>query len=86
MGYETLALVVYETVALDWRAGTADVIVVASPSAVEAVPDRIAAAAQFICLGETTQAAVRFKGWRGVVADSPAIDDVLDTLERLVPA
>ncbi len=86
MGYETLPLTIYETVSLEWRAGIADVIVVASPSAVEAVPDRIAANAQFVSLGESTQAAVRFKGWRGISADSPAIDDVLDAVERLLPA
>ena len=86
MGYETLPLSIYETVTLEWLAGVADVIVVASPSAVEVVPDRIAAGAQFISLGETTQTAVRTKGWRGQVADSPAIDDVLDAIERLVPA
>lgn len=84
MGFETKALTVYETTSLSWRAGMAEVIVVASPSALAAIPERVATNAVFVSLGETTQAAVKARGWRAVVAASPRVDDLLDALESVL--
>lgn len=86
MGFETQALKIYETVALEWRADKADVIVLASPSAVEQVPDVIGKQATLVTLGETTQDAVKAKGWKSVQSASPTVEDVFKLIERLVPA
>ncbi len=86
MGFETQTLTIYETRSKEWQAKLANIIVVASPSALVAIPDEVAIKAQFISLGKTTQDAVTLKGWNGLKATEPTIDAVLDVLDQLVPA
>ena len=86
MGFETRSVKVYETVQLEWRAEKADVVVLASPSAVDQVPEVIGKQAKLITLGQTTQEAVEAKGWKGFKTKAPSVEAVLDEIERLVPA
>jgi len=86
MGFETQTLTIYQTRTQEWQAKLANIIVVASPSALAAIPDEVAIKAQFISLGKTTQDAVTLKGWNGLKASEPTIDAVLDVLDQLVPA
>lgn len=86
MGFETKSLKIYETVALEWRVEKANIVVLASPSVVEQVPDLVGKQATLITLGETTQEAVKARGWKATQAESPSVDAVFKLIERLVPA
>lgn len=79
-GIVTKSLVIYRTLTKTWQIGEVDVVVLASPSAVEALPKHIAAKAILITLGKTTYQKVIERGWLGYCAKQPTSEAVLELL------
>ena len=85
-GLETRPLVVYRTVTNAFSADDVDVVVLSSPSAVEALPRGVGARAVLVALGPSTGAAIEEYGWSYVQAERPDADAVIDALETLTPS
>lgn len=83
-GFATRPLVVYDTVQREWQGGQVDALVLASPSAVEALPAEVAGCARLVTLGTTTSAAARSRGWRFDEAEEPTPRATLAVLERIL--
>lgn len=84
-GFAVRAVTVYETAPCPWTVeGDVDAVVLASPSAVQSLPDPVAAAARLITLGPTTSRAVRDRGHHPYEATTPSVEAILDTLTREV--
>jgi uroporphyrinogen-III synthase len=81
-GIATRPLVVYDTRTLAWRDGAVDAVVLASPSAVEALPDEVARTGRLVTLGATTSAAAHARGWACEEAAEPTTEEALAALER----
>ncbi len=82
-GYATRGVTVYETATLPWGVdGAVDAVVLASPSAVRALPAGVARSAALVALGATTGAAVRARGFACTVAAGPAAQQVAEATER----
>ncbi len=76
--------VVYEVITLPWRVtGSVDAVVLASPSAVAALPAEVGQQAQLVALGPTTAAALRERGWSCLQAREPSAAGVLAALAGL---
>lgn len=84
-GVDTRPLVVYDTVRRAWTLApdAVDAVLLASPSAVEAVPDEVARRAALVALGPSTSAALRSRGFTPLQASAPDTGGVLTVLERL---
>ena len=80
-GFETYPLVIYQTVEQLWNANDVDVVVLSSPSAVEALPNEVGKHAKLIALGPSTGAEINAYGWRYEQAKRPDSEAVLDLLE-----
>ncbi len=85
-GLETRPLVVYRTVTCGFTVDDVDVVVLSSPSAVEALPRGVGARARLVALGPSTGAAIEEYGWRYVQAERPDADAVIAALETLMPS
>lgn len=81
-GFEVWPAVIYKTVLCPQSFQDVDVIVLASPSAVEALKD--IGKARLVVIGETTLKAVEARGWKAVQSPSLEVKDVLDMIEILV--
>lgn len=79
-GVATRPVTVYDTTARAWDGGEVGAVVLASPSAVAALPERIARAARLVALGPTTAEAARARGWSCAAAPTPDADGVLAAL------
>lgn len=64
---------------------TADLIVLASPSAVAALPDVLSAKTQLIALGPSTHEAVQKRGWRATQAEAPTLEGVVGAVLAAAP-
>jgi uroporphyrinogen-III synthase len=83
-GLDVVTLVLYETVSLPWSADAEiDAIVLASPSAVRALPERVAAGATLVTLGPSTSGAVRALGLQPNEVAEPSTDAILERLTHL---
>lgn len=80
----THSVTVYDTFPRPWEGGRVDAIVLASPSAVEALPDDVAGSAHLVTLGATTSAAVRARGWACEEAERPTPEATLAAVERVL--
>jgi uroporphyrinogen-III synthase len=82
-GCEVREAVVYRTLELPFPQESVDVVVLASPSAVYALPLEVARDARLIALGSSSAAAARDRGLEVVVATEPNVEGVLDALRGL---
>jgi uroporphyrinogen-III synthase len=80
-GFEVRPVVIYKTIQQPQRFRNVDVIVLASPSAVEAVIEK--GEAQLVAIGETTLKAVEARGWQAIKAISPEAKSILEAIERI---
>jgi len=79
-------VVVYDVVSVPWRSDVGfDAVLLASPSAVAALPDDLARRSHLVALGPTTAAAVRDRGWSCHQASEPSVAAALTALTRLAP-
>lgn len=83
-GFASRPLVVYDTVECEWRGEATDALVLASPSAVEALPAEVAARSRLVTLGGTTSEAVRARGWECEEAEEPTAEATLAAVERVL--
>jgi uroporphyrinogen-III synthase len=83
-GVATVPLVVYDTVQRPWNGDCADAVVLASPSAVEALPEEVARGARLVTLGARTSEAAHARGWPCQEAREPTAEAVLAALERVL--
>jgi len=82
-GLDVRTATLYASRGVGWSLdGAVDAVVVASPSAVAALPPAVAARALLVAIGPTTAAAVARRGWTGLAADAPTTAGVVAALER----
>lgn len=85
-GFDTRPAVLYRTVEAPWTLDhPVDAVLLASPSAVEALPDDIGRQATLITLGPSTGQAVQARGWCYTQANAPEAQAVLDALCEVMP-
>lgn len=83
-GFATRPLVVYDTVQTEWQGGAFDALVLASPSAVQALPEAVGDCTRLVTLGKTTSAAARSRGWQCDEAEESTPQATLAALERVL--
>jgi len=82
-GVEVRTATVYASQGVGWSLrGPVDVVVLASPSAVSALPPEVGEGALLVAIGPTTAAAAHRRGWAVDQAAAPTVDGVLDALDR----
>ncbi len=79
-GIVTKSLVIYNTLQKTWQVGEVDVVILASPSAVEALPKHIGDKTILVALGKTTYQKLVERGWKGMCAREPTSEAVLQVL------
>lgn len=82
-GVSTRAVVVYRTETRDWQVGHVDVVVLASPSAVRALPETVIERTSLVAIGPTTAAAIRKRGYTPIVAAEPSVAALLAVIDDL---
>lgn len=86
-GLEVRTQVVYRTETARWGGpASCDVVVLASPSAVRALPAAVAASAHLLAIGPTTAAALREAGFAPIVAGRPDVDGLLEEIDAIARA
>ena len=80
-GFDVRPVVIYKTILCPKNFQNIDVIVLSSPSAVEAVEDK--GQAQLVAIGETTLKAVEARGWQAVRATSPDAEAIFQAIETV---
>lgn len=87
-GVETRPVVVYDTVRREWDDAGAEteagLIILASPSAVKALPEPVGRRARLVTLGPRTSLAARARGWSCEEAARPTAEEALVAVERLL--
>jgi uroporphyrinogen-III synthase len=79
-----LEAVVYETITLPWSVlATVDVILVASPSAFEAIPLKVLERAKLVALGETTAKHIIAKGYTSKISKTPSAQSIVLCLQEM---
>jgi len=63
----------------------ADLIVLASPSAVAALPDVLTPGTRLVALGPSTREAVQKRGWRATQAETPTLEGVVGAVLAAAP-
>lgn len=82
-GFAARPLVLYRTALRPWTlAGEVDAVVLASPSAVEALPEEVGWRATLVALGPTTGAAIAGRGWTYRQAARPDAGALVAALTR----
>jgi uroporphyrinogen-III synthase len=81
-GIKTRTLTVYSSHTNPWPANAPqpDLIVLASPTATQALPEGVAARANLIALGATTAASVQARAWTCRVAREPTAESLLELI------
>ena len=81
-GITTRTLRVYSSQSNPWPSGVPqpDLIVLASPTATQALPEQVATRARLIALGPTTAASIRTRGWTCRVAGEPSTQALLELI------
>ncbi|WP_027882040.1 uroporphyrinogen-III synthase [Meiothermus rufus] len=84
-GYQVRSVVVYETLPQPWPATlpAPDLLLLASPSAVEAVPESIGRQSHALALGPTTAQALLERGWPHTQVAHPSPEGILQTVLQL---
>ena len=83
-GFTVMKAVLYRTVTRPLTRLDADLIVLASPSAVAALPET-AAQVQFVALGPSTAQAVKERGWPVTEAQTPDVTGVVQAVLAAAP-
>lgn len=84
-GYAVRSVAVYQTQTLSWpdTLPTPDLVLLASPSAVEALPGRVGRQARLLALGPTTAAALAERGFAYTLVPRPSAEAVVQTVQQL---
>jgi uroporphyrinogen-III synthase len=84
-GFETRPLTIYQTILCDFAVTDADVVILSSPSAAEALPAAVAARARLIALGPSTGNTLAEFGFAYTQASRPDAEAVIDALQCAIP-
>lgn len=76
-GFTVARAPLYRTVARPFPDSSANLIVLASPSAVAALPATLRPETRLVTLGPSTHQAVRNRGWSAVQAESPSLGSIV---------
>ena len=84
-GIEVRPVTVYQTKTLPWPVGVLqrDITLLASPSAVAALPESVAQRSHNLALGPTTAQALEERGWAYRVVESPKVESVFAAILQL---
>lgn len=83
-GYGVRSVVVYQTQPLSWPPGLVpEVVLLTSPSGVEALPEAVGRKAHLLALGPTTAAALSEQGFSYTLVSRPSVEAVLETIQRI---
>ena len=80
-GFETRPIVIYQTVEQPWTLRDVDVVILSSPSAVEALPKAVGERAKLVALGPSTGAEISAFGWHFEQAKRPDANAIIETVE-----
>jgi uroporphyrinogen-III synthase len=85
-GIAARPVIVYDTITHRWplEQGEVDVVVLASPSAAEALPQQVGEHANVVALGPSTRVSASARGFTAQQAEAPTATAVLSAIERLV--
>lgn len=81
-GFPVSRVPLYHTVAQPMTNQDADIIVLASPSAVAALPKTILSKTRFVALGPSTYAALRGRNLEATMSQTPDVDSVVQAVIR----
>lgn len=81
-GFTVARAPLYRTVTQRFPDAAADLIVLASPSAVAALPAALTPGTRLVALGPSTHQAVRDRGWRAAQAETPTLGGVVRAVLR----
>ena len=80
-GFDVRIATVYDTLTRAWPDGVAvDAVILASPSAVAALPAKVGEGALLVAIGPTTWRAVQARGWQARMAEAPTAHAVAAVL------
>ena len=79
-GFSVTQAHLYRTVTQHFPNVAADLIVLASPSAVAALPEALEPGTQLVALGPSTCQAIRNRGWRATQAAAPTLRGVAEAV------
>lgn len=84
-GYRVQSSVVYQTINLPWPTGLGapELILLASPSAVDSVPETIGQQAHCLALGPSTALALLKRGWPHTTVSYPNEEAILKAIEEI---
>lgn len=84
-GYVVHSVVVYQTQTRPWPKDlpAPDLVLLTSPSGVEALPESVGGQAHLLALGPTTAAALSERGLPYTLVPRPSVEAVLETIERI---
>lgn len=84
-GYQVRPVVVYDTFMLPWPRGRGapDLTLLASPSAVDALPEAVGSNTHCLALGPTTARRLRERGWPHTTLPDPSEEAVIAAIERI---
>ncbi|MGK0618056.1 uroporphyrinogen-III synthase [Meiothermus cerbereus] len=84
-GYVVQSVVVYQTQTLPWPTDlpAPDLVLLTSPSGVEALPESVGGQARLLALGPTTAAALSERGLPYTLVPGPSVEAVLETIARI---
>ena len=84
-GYRVHSLEVYQTQTLPWPAGlpAPDLVLLASPSGVEALPEEIGQEARLLALGPSTAAALSERSFTYTLVPRPSVEAVIQTIQHI---
>ncbi|MDX2006815.1 MAG: uroporphyrinogen-III synthase [Meiothermus sp.] len=87
-GLKVRPVVVYRTQTLAWPEGLppADITLLASPSAVSAIPEQVALQTRLLALGSSTAQRIQERGWPYVLTSDPSPKAVLEAVLHLALA
>jgi uroporphyrinogen-III synthase len=80
-GFEVRPVVIYKTSLHPYRFQNIDVIVLSSPSTVEAVEHR--GDAKLVAIGSTTRKAIEARGWQAFQSSSPTAESIVEAVEAV---
>jgi uroporphyrinogen-III synthase len=85
-GFDVRVATLYDTRTRPWSDGLeVDAVVLASPSAVRALPQGVGERALVVAIGPTTAAAARDRGFDPLTADAPTVAAVAERLKAARP-
>jgi uroporphyrinogen-III synthase len=82
-GFEVRTAILYKTLLQSQSFDNIDIIVLSSPSAVEALEATGYVDTKLVAIGATTLQAIKARGWQALQASSPTAESIVEAVEHL---